>query len=215
VIRTVNGDDMISRNLVVVPKVCGGGAEPLTVSLVLSEDCAAFRDICPVRLVTIAGLIRATLALLMVMLHPGERGEDKCYFVLKVTCDCCLEEECDLKCSALFGCTSFCLVLVVWICTVFAAAFLCSWTLLASKDVPRGEECCDTTLIFLEYEIVAMGRRSMHGDVSSCVSVQVIPRVLNVQRVVIPLKFTFTAPTLLKTPIAHLKRSCIYNKNSL
>lgn len=105
--------------------------------------------------------------------------------------------------------------LVVWICAVFAAAFLCSWTLLASKDVPRREECNDTTLIFLEYEIVAMGRRSMRGDVSSYVSVQVIPRVQNVQPVVITFFLTFTAPTLLKTPIAHLERSCIYNKNSM
>jgi hypothetical protein len=29
-----------------------------------------------------------------------------------------------------------------------------------------GLKCCDTTLMSLEYEIVAMGRRSMHVDVA-------------------------------------------------
>jgi hypothetical protein len=51
--------------------------------------------------------------------------------------------------------------------------------------------CYDTTLIFLEYEIVVMGRCSIY------VSVQVIPKVFKVQPVVLSVKFTFTSPVLL------------------
>jgi hypothetical protein len=55
---------------------------------------------------------------------------------------------------------------MVILCAVYAADFLSSWTQLASRDAPRGEECYDTRLIFLEYQIVAMGRRSMNVDVA-------------------------------------------------
>jgi acyl-CoA hydrolase len=38
---------------------------------------------------------------------------------------------------------------------------------VAMQDiVPSNSVRCDTTLIFLEYEIVAMGRRSMNVDVA-------------------------------------------------
>jgi hypothetical protein len=64
------------------------------------------------------------------------------------------------------------------ICAVAAEDFLSSWTSLASKDAPRGDECDDTTLIFLEYEIVAMGRRSMNADVAVMHQYRSYPRYL-------------------------------------